>query len=103
MVEGYILAYLILVIQIEDDVVGPDGRDIGKVDAGERVVALGAFLFTAGSGNDLAVKDDVDAMGFVALAKRKSVGQVGLGIGNLQVQGASGTGDDNRFGEFWIR
>ena len=69
-----------------------DGGNVWEVDAGKRVVALGAFLFTAGS-----VKDDVDAMGFVAACKEETVGQVGLGIGNLQVNGFLGTGDDNRF------
>lgn len=93
MVEGYILAYLILVIQIEDDVAVLDGRDIGEVDAGERVVALGAFLFAAGSGNDLAVKHNIDTVRLIAACKEKAVGQVGLCIGDLQVDGLLRTGD----------
>ena len=97
MIECDLILHLLFVVQVEDNVVVLDGGNVWEVDAGKRVVALGAFLFTAGSGNDLAVKDDVDAMGFVAACKEETVGQVGLGIGNLQVNGFLGTGDDNRF------
>ena len=97
MIECDLILHLLFVVQVEDNVVVLDGGNVWEVDAGKRVVALGAFLFTAGSGNDLAVKDDVDAMGFVAACKEETVGQVGLGIGNLQVNGLLGTGDDNRF------
>ena len=97
MIECDLILHLLFVVQVEDNVVVLDGGNVWEVDAGKRVVALGAFLFTAGSGNDLAVKDDVDAMGFLAACKEETVGQVGLGIGNLQVNGFLGTGDDNRF------
>jgi len=96
-IECDLILHLLFVVQVEDNVVVLDGGNVWEVDAGKRVVALGAFLFTAGSGNDLAVKDDVDAMGFAAACKEETVGQVGLGIGNLQVNGFLGTGDDNRF------
>ena len=74
-----------------------DGRDIGKVDAGKCVVALGAFLFATGSGNDLAVEHDVDTVRLIAACKEKAVGQIGLCIGDLQVDGLLRTGDHDRF------
>ena len=74
--ECDLILHLLFVVQVEDNVVVLDGGNVWEVDAGKRVVALGAFLFTAGSGNDLAVKDDVDAMGFVAACKEETVGPV---------------------------
>ena len=97
MVERDFLLHLVLVIQVEDDVVVLDGGNVWEVDAGKRVVALGTLLLAAGSRNNLAVKHDIDAVGLVAACKKEAVGKVGLGIGDLQVNGLLCASDYNWF------
>ena len=40
----------------------PDDRYGRIIDAGKRIIAFGAFLFGAGSRNDGAAEDNIDAV-----------------------------------------
>ena len=88
----------VFVIEVEQDFVVLNGGNVGEVYAGEGIIAFGAFLFSAGSGDNFSVKDDIDAMGFWAGGKTETVQQVGFGIGDFHVNRFLGAGDDDWLG-----
>ena len=71
MVESDIFPVLPFVVDVEQDVLVLDHCQIGEVDAGKGIVALGALLLSAGAGDDLSVKDDIYAVGPFTGANRR--------------------------------
>ena len=87
-----------LVIQIKQDLAFLDCRNIGKINAGKRVIAFGPLFLPSGACDDFAVKDDIDPMGILAGGKAEAVQQIGFGIGYLHINGLLGAGDNNGLG-----
>ena len=75
-----------------------DGCDIGEIDAGKCVVALGPLLLAAGSGDHFAVKDNVHPVGAVVGGEKQAVRQIGARVGIFHVDGLLGPGDHDGFG-----
>ena len=73
MIEGDLLSQAVFIVEIEDNVVVLDRSNVRKVNAGKGIVAFGAFLLAAGTGNDFTVKDNVDTVCFIAAGKEKTV------------------------------
>ena len=69
------------VVQVKQNVVLLDGRDVGEIDAGKCVVALGPLLLAAGSGDHLAVKDNVHPVSAVVGGEKQAVRQIGARVG----------------------
>ena len=95
MVESDIFPVLPFVVDVEQDVLVLDHCQIGEVDAGKGIVALGALLLSAGAGDDLSVKDDIYAVGPFTGGEPQAVQQVGAGVGHIQVDGLLCAGDDD--------
>ena len=89
---------MILVVQIENNVVIMNHCHIGKINAGKCIVAFGSFLFGAGSGNNLAVKDKIYTVGAAAGGKAQAVQQICFCICNFQINRFLGAGNYNRLG-----
>ena len=70
-----------------------DRGNIGKIDTGKGVVALGALLPGAGTQNHLAVKDQTHPVGPLRRGVEEAVVQVEPGVGVLQTDGLLGAGD----------
>ena len=71
------------VLDVEKDLVVPDGGKVGEVQAVKGVVAFGSHLAGPGAGDDLAVKHQVDVVGLRMAGKAQGVQKVGLGVGDL--------------------
>ena len=62
------------IIQIKDHLLVLNRGNIREVDAGEGIIAFGAFLFAPGAGDHLAVKNDGNSIGFIMGGKAQAVG-----------------------------
>ena len=72
-----------------------DRGNIGKIDAGKGVVALGALLFSAGACDHLAVEYNIDPMCLWVRGKAETVRKIGPGVCIFHIDRLLGSGDDN--------
>ena len=70
-----------------------DHGQIREINAGKSIVALAAFLFSTGSGNDLSVKDDGYAMSTIRRSEAQAVEKVCPCICHVKIDRFLGTGD----------
>ena len=71
------------------------GGNVGEIDAGKGIVAFCPLLLPPCPGDDLAVKNNVYIMGALTACKEQAVREIGLCVGDLQVDGLLGAGDDD--------
>ena len=72
-----------------------DRGNIGKIDTGKGVVALGALLFSAGACDHLAVEYDIDPMCVWVRGEAEAVRKIGSGVCVFHIDRLLGSGDHN--------
>ena len=87
MIKGQRTGRLVFVVNIKNNFVIMDGRDVRVIDAGKSIVAFGKFFFRPCSGNHLTPENNGYTMCPVMRGKTQAVQKIGTGICDRQIDG----------------